>query len=67
MISNMNLREHIQAFHRCDKGQAMTEYAVAILILVPVAMYLFDPDNLVLEGIRTLFDDVRILVLLPGP
>jgi Flp pilus assembly pilin Flp len=62
----MNLHR-LKAFHKCEKGQAMTEYAVAILALVPVAMYLFMPDNLILDGIRTLFDDIRFLVLLPGP
>jgi hypothetical protein len=54
-------------FHRCDRGQALTEYSIAMVMIVPLCIFLFMPDNELFEGIRVIFDDTRLLILLPGP
>ena len=50
-----------------ERGQALTEYAVGLIVLIPICIYLFNPDNAVFIGIRIFFDDTCTLILLPGP
>jgi len=72
----MKLYYLCKRFHRCDRGQALTEYSIAMVMIVPLCIFLFTPDNHFIagievvsafEGIRVIFDDIRLLILLPGP
>jgi len=52
---------------RDDRGTAMTEYLLVTGIMVPIAAYLFHPDNGFYHGMRLQYDLTTTLLQLPGP
>jgi len=52
----------------CDeRGAAMTEYLLVTGIMVPLAAYLFHPDNGFYKAMRDQYDLTTLLLMSPGP
>ena len=45
----------------------MTEYILATAITLPVALYLFHPDNDLYEAARAQYELTKTLLMFPGP
>jgi hypothetical protein len=45
----------------------MTEYVLVSGIMVPLAIYLFHPDNGFYGAARSQYDMTNLLLMLPGP
>jgi Flp pilus assembly pilin Flp len=52
---------------RDERGSAMTEYLIVTGIMVPLAAYLFNPDNGFYQEFRTQYNLTTTLLMLPGP
>ena len=52
---------------RDDRGAAMMEYLLVTGIMVPLAAYLFHPDNGFYQAIRSQYDLTTLLLMAPGP
>jgi hypothetical protein len=50
-----------------DRGQAMTEYLLVVGIMVPLACYLFHPDNGFYKAARDQYNLTTLLLMFPGP
>ena len=48
-------------------AQAMTEYVIIMGVVVTFCIYLYHPDNGIYGGIREIYDNTMMLLLLPGP
>ena len=70
MKNPLTCRILVAHFFKClrdDRGTAMTEYLLVTGILVPLAAYLFHPDNGLYQAIRTQYDVTAALVTYIGP
>ncbi len=70
MINQISLRNIAARFVEClkdDRGQAMTEYLLVTGIMVPLAIYLFHPDNGFYQEFRTQYNLTTTLLMYPGP
>ena len=61
------LARKLMACLRDESGQAMTEYLLISGIMVPVALYLFHPDNGFYKSARDHYELTSLLLMLPGP
>jgi Flp pilus assembly pilin Flp len=52
---------------RDERGVAMTEYLLVTGIMVPLAAYLFHPDNGLYQAFRSEYDLTTTLLMYPGP
>jgi hypothetical protein len=52
---------------RDDRGIAMTEYILIMLVVLPAIFYLFNPDNGFYKGIRDQYELTTTLLMFPGP
>jgi Flp pilus assembly pilin Flp len=52
---------------RDERGTAMTEYLLITGIMVPVAAYLFHPDNGLYQAVRDQYNMTSALLIYPGP
>lgn len=52
---------------RDERGTAMAEYLILSGITIPLALYLFHPDNGLYQTARSQFDITNVLLQLPGP
>jgi hypothetical protein len=52
---------------RDERGTAMTEYLLITGIMVPLAAYLFHPDNGLYQAVRTQYDVTASLLTYLGP
>ena len=52
---------------RDERGVAMTEYLLITGIMVPIAAYLFHPDNGLFQDMRTQYDMTMGLLQYLGP
>jgi hypothetical protein len=50
-----------------ERGTAMTEYLLITGIMVPLAAFLFYPDNGFYLGVRNQYDLTTLLLKFPGP
>jgi Flp pilus assembly pilin Flp len=67
--ASKRIRALVRHFVRCardDRGVAMTEYTVCLLVTIPLICYLFHPDNGFYEAARTEFDMSRMMLMFPG-
>ena len=59
----------IRQLFRCardDRGVAMSEYTIVMLVTIPLICYLYHPDNGLFEAARTEFDMSRLMLMFPG-
>lgn len=54
-------------FRDDERGQGMTEYVILSAVTIAAAAYLYHPDNMIFQGIRTTFDKTMIVVPSAGP
>ena len=52
---------------RDEKAQALTEYAVLMLVVMTLCFYLYHPDNLFYHAARSRCDLIVFMLTLPGP
>lgn len=52
---------------RDDRGSAMTEYLLVSGVVLPLAVYLFHPDNGFYKGVRDQYELTTTLLMFPGP
>lgn len=50
-----------------DSGQALTEYAIIMLIIASAAFYLYYPHNGLYKSMRDVYDKTILMLTLPGP
>jgi len=70
MNSRFSLRNVAVKFVECmrdERGIAMTEYLIITGIMVPLAAYLFHPDNGFYKSARDQYELTTLLLMLPGP
>jgi Flp pilus assembly pilin Flp len=63
-------REVATKFIQCiwdERGTAMTEYLIVSGVAVPLAIYLFHPDNGLYENVRKQYTVTTALLMFPGP
>jgi len=52
---------------RDQNAQALTEYAVLMMIIMTLCFYLYHPDNLIYHAFRARYDMTVLMLSLPGP
>jgi Flp pilus assembly pilin Flp len=52
---------------RDERGTAMTEYLIVTCIMVPLAAFLFNPDNGFYQDFRNQYNLTTTLLIYPGP
>ncbi len=52
---------------RDERGAAMAEYLILSGITIPLACYLFHPDNGLYKSARDQYEVTTVLLRLPGP
>jgi Flp pilus assembly pilin Flp len=70
MIKQFNWRNLTAKFIAClrdDSGVAMTEYLLVTGIMIPLAAYLFNPDNGFYQEFRSQYNLTTTLLMYPGP
>jgi hypothetical protein len=50
-----------------ERGAVMTEYLLVTGIMVPLAAYLFHPDNGFFQAMRNQYQLTNLLLMFPGP
>jgi hypothetical protein len=66
-ITWRNVGRKFMACLRDERGTAMAEYLILSGITIPLALYLFHPDNGLYQTARSQFDIINVLLQLPGP
>jgi len=67
-LSSMgNLYSKFMECLRDERGTAMTEYLIVTAIMVPLAAYLFDPDNGFYQDFRNQYNLTTTLLMWVGP
>ena len=64
------LREILAKFVLCmrdERGVAMTEYLMVSGIMIPLAAYLYNPDNAFYQEFRSEYNLTTTLLMYPGP
>jgi len=67
LFSWRNLRAKCSEFIRDERGAAMTEYLIITGIMVPAALFLFDPDNGFYQAARNQYNLTSVALINPGP
>jgi len=70
MYKQLSWRKLVARLLEClqdDRGSAMTEYLLVTGIMVPVAIYLFHPDNGFYKAARDQYELTTLLLQFPGP
>jgi len=70
MIKHFNWRNNAAKFIACmrdERGVAMTEYLMVTGIMIPLAAYLFNPDNGFYQEFRSEYNLTTTLLMYPGP
>jgi hypothetical protein len=70
MNSQFSCRNVALKFVEClrdERGVAMTEYLLITGIMVPLAIYLFHPDNGFYAAARGQYNLTTLLLMYPGP
>ena len=70
MNGQFTLRNVALKFAEClrdERGTAMTEYLIVSGIMIPLAAYLFNPDNGFYQEFRTEYNLTTTLLMYPGP
>jgi hypothetical protein len=67
LFSWRNLRAKFVECMRDERGAAMVEYLLISGIMVPISLYLFDPNNGFYEAARSQFNLTSIALINPGP
>jgi hypothetical protein len=70
MIKHFNWRNIAAKFIACmrdERGVAMTEYLMVTGIMIPLAAYLFNPDNGFYQEFRSEYNLTTTLLMYPGP
>ncbi|MDR3457093.1 MAG: hypothetical protein P4N60_06575 [Verrucomicrobiae bacterium] len=65
--AGLNLVARFMECLRDERGSVMTEYLLVTGIMVPVAAYLFHPDNGLYQAVRAQYDTTTTLLMYPGP
>ena len=52
---------------RDERGVAMAEYLLVTMVLVPLVIIVFHPDNGLYQAARSYFDRTALMVQFPGP
>ena len=50
-----------------DSGQALTEYAIIMLVIAAASFYLYYPHNGIYKSMRDVHDKTILVLILPGP
>jgi hypothetical protein len=50
-----------------DSGQALTEYAIVMLVIASASFYLYYPHNALYKSMRDVYDNTIFMLILPGP
>lgn len=69
-VWQFNLRNIYSKLGEClrdERGAAMTEYLLIAAITVPLAIYLFHPDNGFYQSVRDQYNLTSLLLMYPGP
>ena len=70
LLQHFNLRNLMAKFKAClrdERGVAMTEYLLITAIILPLAIYLFHPDNGFYKSSRDQYNLTCLLLMFPGP
>lgn len=70
IAEQFNLRNIFSKFGEClrdERGSAMTEYLLITGIIIPLAIYLFHPDNGFYQSARDQYNLTSLLLMFPGP
>jgi Flp pilus assembly pilin Flp len=70
MGKKANVRQIAKMFAEClrdERGSAMTEYLLITGITLPLAIYLFHPDNGLYKTFRDQYDRTMDLLVFFGP
>jgi len=62
-----SLRTKLVECMRDERGAAMVEYLLVTGVMVPVAAYLFHPDNGLYQALRTQYDLTMDVLQFYGP
>lgn len=69
-IRQLNWRNVWVKFGECvddERGVAMTEYLLVSGIMIPLAIYLFHPDNGFYQSARDQYNLTSAMLMFPGP
>jgi len=61
----ISLRRSFLACLRDERGVAMTEYLLIVGVILPVAFYLFNPNNGLYQGARRQYETTSLMLTLP--
>ena len=61
------LRVVARRFSENVSGQTSTEYVILLGMVVMLCCYLYHPDNAIFYGMRTLYNRITLMLVLPGP
>ena len=70
LAQGFQLRDVVRKFIAClhdERGVAMTEYLLIMGIMVPLAIYLFHPDNGFYKAARDQYNLTTTFLMFPGP
>ena len=70
IIRQLNWRNICGKFREClrdERGIAMTEYLLVSGIMIPLAIYLFHPDNGFYQTARDQYNLTSVMLMFPGP
>lgn len=70
IIEKLNWRHISTKFGEClrdERGTAMTEYLLITGIMIPLAAFLFNPDNGFYQDFRNQYNLTTALLKYPGP
>jgi hypothetical protein len=70
ITQQLNLRNLAARFIAClrdDRGAVMAEYLIITAIMIPLAAYLYHPDNGLFKAFRDQYDRTTDLLMFFGP
>jgi hypothetical protein len=70
LLWHFKLRNVLPKFRACwldDRGAAMTEYLLISAIMIPLAIFLFHPDNGFYKSSRDQYNLTSLFLMFPGP
>lgn len=67
MKNRGSIAQCVRGVLRDDSGQAMTEYAVLMLVICTLCFWLYHPDNGFYFAAKLHFDTTALMLAMPGP
>ena len=70
MIKQFTFRNVAVKFGEClrdERGIALTEYLIISGVVLPMAFYLFNPDNGFYKALRDQYELTTTILIFPGP